>query len=28
MQANLNRVFPGEYPEVPEGGAVWVFAVE
>ena len=28
MQANLNRVFPGEYPEVPEGGAVWVFAIE
>jgi alcohol dehydrogenase (cytochrome c) len=28
MQADLNRVFPGEYPEVPEGGAVWVFALE
>jgi len=28
MQANLNRMFPGEYPEVPEGGAIWVFAVE
>ncbi len=28
MQANLNRMFPGEYPEVPEGGAVWVFALE
>jgi hypothetical protein len=28
MQANLNRVFPGEYPEVPEGGAVWVFALQ
>ena len=28
MQANLNRIFPGEYPEVPEGGAVWVFALE
>ncbi len=28
MQATLNRLFPGEYPEVPEGGAVWVFAVE
>jgi alcohol dehydrogenase (cytochrome c) len=27
VQANLNRVFPGEYPEVPEGGAVWVFAL-
>jgi alcohol dehydrogenase (cytochrome c) len=28
MQARLNRLFPGEYPEVPEGGAVWVFAVK
>ena len=28
MQATLNRLFPGEYPEVPEGGAVWVFATE
>jgi alcohol dehydrogenase (cytochrome c) len=28
MQARLNRAFPGEYPEVPEGGAVWVFAVK
>jgi alcohol dehydrogenase (cytochrome c) len=28
MQANLNRAFPGDYPEVPEGGAVWVFSVE
>jgi alcohol dehydrogenase (cytochrome c) len=28
MQGALNRLFPGEYPEVPEGGAVWVFAVE
>ena len=28
MQATLNRVFPGEYPEVPEGGSVWVFALE
>ena len=27
MQARLNRLVPGEYPEVPEGGAVWVFAV-
>ncbi len=27
MQANLNRVYPGEFPEVPEGGAVWVFAL-
>src|SRR5262245_28046154 len=28
MQATLNRLFPGEFPEVPEGGAVWVFALE
>jgi alcohol dehydrogenase (cytochrome c) len=27
-QAALNRLFPGQYPEVPEGGAVWVFALE
>jgi len=27
MQARLNTQFPGEYPEVPEGGAIWVFAV-
>ena len=27
-QGTLNRLFPGEFPEVPEGGAVWVFAVE
>ena len=26
-QASLDRSFPGEYPEVPEGGAVWVFAL-
>ena len=28
MQAGLNSAFPGKYPEVPEGGAVWVFAVK
>ncbi len=28
MQARLNRLSPGEYPELPEGGAVWVFAVK
>ena len=28
LQATLNRLFPGEYPEVPEGGSVWVFALE
>jgi alcohol dehydrogenase (cytochrome c) len=27
-QRTLNRLFPGEYPEVPEGGAVWVFALD
>lgn len=27
-QRTLNRLFPGEYPEVPEGGAIWVFALE
>jgi alcohol dehydrogenase (cytochrome c) len=28
MQARLNRLLPGNYPEVPEGGAVWVFAMK
>jgi len=28
MQARLNRLFPGDYPDVPEGGAIWVFAVK
>jgi alcohol dehydrogenase (cytochrome c) len=28
MQATLDRLFPGQYPEVPEGGAVWVFALQ
>ena len=28
MQARLNRFLPGEYPEVPEGGALWVFAIK
>ncbi|MBI3403341.1 MAG: PQQ-dependent dehydrogenase, methanol/ethanol family [Acidobacteria bacterium] len=28
MQARLNRVRPGDFPEVPEGGAIWVFAVK
>ncbi len=27
MQARLDAAFPGQYPPVPEGGAVWVFAV-
>ncbi len=28
MQARLNRLSPGRFPEVPEGGAVWVFALK
>jgi alcohol dehydrogenase (cytochrome c) len=28
MQSALNVVAPGSYPEVPEGGAVWVFALK
>ena len=28
MQAALSRIMPGKFPEVPEGGAVWVFAVK
>jgi alcohol dehydrogenase (cytochrome c) len=28
MQSRLNGLFPGEYPEVPEGGAVWVFGLK
>jgi alcohol dehydrogenase (cytochrome c) len=28
MQSRLNRLFPDLYHEVPEGGAVWVFAVK
>jgi alcohol dehydrogenase (cytochrome c) len=27
MQGSLNRISPGRFREVPEGGAVWVFAV-
>jgi alcohol dehydrogenase (cytochrome c) len=27
MQSRLNSLMPGKYPEVPEGGAIWVFAV-
>ena len=27
MQGRLNQLFPGQYPEVPEGGSIWVFAV-
>ena len=28
MQSRLNRLSPGNFPDVPEGGAVWVFAVK
>jgi len=27
MQTQLNANFPGRFPDVPEGGAIWVFAV-
>jgi len=27
MQGRLNAERPGQYPEVPEGGAIWVFAL-
>jgi hypothetical protein len=27
-QARMNLLFPGKYPEVPQGGAVYVFAVK
>jgi alcohol dehydrogenase (cytochrome c) len=27
MQGRLNRLQPGKFPEVPEGGAIWVFAL-
>jgi alcohol dehydrogenase (cytochrome c) len=28
MQGRLNSLSPGKYPDVPEGGAVWVFALQ
>jgi hypothetical protein len=28
MQATLNRVFPGDFPPVPEGGSISVFALD
>jgi alcohol dehydrogenase (cytochrome c) len=28
MQSRLNRLSPGRFPDVPEGGAVWVFAIK
>ena len=27
VQARLNRLRPGEFPEVPDGGAIWVFTL-
>jgi hypothetical protein len=24
----MNLIFPGKYPDVPQGGAIWVFAVK
>jgi alcohol dehydrogenase (cytochrome c) len=27
-EARVHQAAPNEYPEVPEGGAVWVFALE
>jgi len=28
MQTRLNAIRRGEFPDVPEGGTVWVFALE
>jgi alcohol dehydrogenase (cytochrome c) len=28
VNARLNGFYPGEYPEVPDGGSIWVFAVK
>jgi alcohol dehydrogenase (cytochrome c) len=28
MQRRLNGLLPGKFPDVPEGGAIWVFALE
>jgi len=28
MQGRMNLLVPGKYPEVPEGGSIWVFAVK
>jgi alcohol dehydrogenase (cytochrome c) len=28
IQARLETQFPGKFPEVPEGGAIWLFAVK
>ena len=28
MQGRLNALRPGQFPEVPEGGTIWVFTVQ
>ena len=28
MQTRLNAASPGNFPDVPEGGVIWVFAVK
>lgn len=28
MQTRIDAVSPGNFPEVPEGGVIWVFAVK
>jgi len=28
MQTRIDAVSPGNFPEVPEGGVIWVFALE
>jgi alcohol dehydrogenase (cytochrome c) len=28
MQTRLNAASPGNFPDVPEGGSIWVFAVQ
>jgi alcohol dehydrogenase (cytochrome c) len=28
MQTRMNLLFPGKYPEVPQGGTIWVFALK
>ena len=28
MQARMNLIFPGKYPDVPQGGTIWVFALK
>jgi hypothetical protein len=24
----MNLLFPGQYPDVPQGGSIWVFALK